>query len=245
VRRGGLLLSGIVLVAAVVAWVVGVGTADKPSPPPFSAGDSQVRAECLMGTYLPLQASGLRIWEKPPPREWRTVETAKGAIEAERGAVAVTLRPTEFGAKIALTGIKFEVLPQPNKPNAYAFYLPCKRRLVGAAIEADIDPPIELEASNADVEGSLGAGLHLPKSASPIRFPWTISLDQPLHLYLVVHAEHQYENWSAEISWKSGSREGTIHVNNGGKGYWIADTIGVGWVEPDGQGRWASRIGAP
>jgi hypothetical protein len=250
-RRWIIVLAAIVLVVAVLVIVVALASSDdEPAVAPISVTDSQVPAECISGTYVP-GTTGSDLGEGKPPRDWGAVEDAQGAVQADRGAIEIVIRPREGTKRITLTGIDFEPDYRTRPAGGGAFYRPCKRQLVGPAIEADLDPepvrrfapggPEYIEASSASPDTTLGPGLSLAGASKPIRFPWTVSLAKPLHLYLVVRAEDSYCTWSARLSWKSGSERGTIPIDNGGKKYRIVDTTGVLWYKPGPGGRWISR----
>lgn len=165
------------------------------------------------------------------------IEGSADAIGADRSVVQVTLHPKQAGEEVTLTAIHFDVERHGLRPLGTVFYKPCGRHLVGPAIEADLDTWAYVQDSNDALDGTLSTGLQLPSSSKQIEFPWTISLDKPFHLFLVVHVEHTYCSWSARIPWYSDSSEGVIHVNNGGKGYKMTDSFGTGWLHPV-NGQW-------
>ncbi len=244
----------VVVAAAVLVGAVGCGSSnDRSGPPPFSATESEVRAECMTGTFVPEEA-GLEIGEKPPPRAWRKIEDAPKAMQAERGAAEVTLRPTEpdAGETITLTSIAFQVFELGIRPIGAIFYKPCARQLAGPAVEASLDQygsPVgryegSITASSADLNGSLGVGFHLPPDAPSIEFPFTVSLRKPLNLYLAVQALHTYCDWTARIAWTSDSSQGVIGVDNHGRKYRIVDGAGTVWKKPTAKGQWADLPGA-
>lgn len=239
-RRWIIGLGAILLAAAIVIWATGVAsTSSKPGPPPFSVAESEVRAECMTGTFVPDESLGEQIAHTPPPPDWRRIEEAPQAMPAERGAVRVTLRPTQDqpGTKVTLTGVKFKVFNLNLRPAGAVFYRPCKRRLVGAAVETDLDGFAHRIVGSAQ-NGALTVGFHLPAHASPIHFPWTVSLAKPVNLYLLVEAHDIYCDWIARISWTSESSHGVIQVDNGGRKYRMVDGQGIGWRKPAGAGQW-------
>ena len=230
---------GAILLAALVVWITGVAsTSSNANPPPFSVAESEVRAECMTGTFVPEQA-GVEIAEGAPPGDWRRIEEAPEAMPAERGAVQVTLRPKQSEAekKITLTGIKFKVFNLGLRPTGTVFYRPCKRRLVGAAVETDLDGFSHKIIGSAQ-NSALEVGFQLPRHSSPIRFPWTVSLEKPLNLYLLVQARDIYCDWTARISWAGESSHGVIQVDNSGRKYRIVDGQGTGWYKPGPSGQW-------
>jgi len=220
------------------------GCGDEASaPPPFTASDTQVRAECLFGSYLPEQV-GLQMAARPVPRDWGAIEDAPGTLQPDRAAAVLTIRPRQPGERLVLTGVRPHVERHPLRPSGTVFYRPCKRRLRGAAIEADVDGFGLVQASSSDPDGVIGTGLKLPRNARPIKFPWTIRLDRPTKIYFIAHSEHSFCTWSFRVSWHTDSSEGTIRVDNGGRGYTMTDTIGVDWNVPGPHRRW-NQVLAP
>jgi hypothetical protein len=220
---------------AAAALLAGCG-GDADSGPPFTVTESQVRAECMTGTFVP-EGPGFQLLEDPPPQDWHRIENAPKAMDAERGAILLTLRPRAGEKEVTLTGIEFHVSNLGLRPVGTVLYRPCKRQLSGAALETDLDG-YKHEISASAESAPLRVGFHLPRQAKPIRFPWTVSLSKPLHLYLVVQARDIYCRWTASLSWTSGSSQGTIQVDNGGKKYLIVDGQGTGWYKPGPDGQW-------
>jgi hypothetical protein len=236
-KRPGILAVGVVLVAVAAAWIALGSSSGEPGSPPFTATDSEVKAECLTGTYVP-EMAGWKLAEEAPPRAWRVVEAAKDAMQGERGAALVTIRGHGDEGDLTLTGIKFDIHHFALRPVGTVFYRPCERRLRGPAIEADLDGSVGVVDSSAAADGELGVGFHLPRDRRPIRFPWTVSLEKPLRIYLVVDAEHSYADWSARIFWESDSAEGVIRADNGGRKYRVVDGLATSWYKPGPNGRW-------
>jgi hypothetical protein len=230
---------GILLVAAAVSSFAGCGSSDGPNSPPFTSSDSWVRAECLMGTYLPEQV-GEKVAGKPPPNRWSKIEEAAGALVPDRGAVEVMIRPVEKSETITFTGIDLEVQQHRLRPTGTVFYHPCNRRLRGPVIEVDVDGSGEIASSSTEEE--LEPGLQISASASPIKFPWTVRLRKPIHLYLVAHTENCYCSWSARMRWESDSSHGAIRIDNGSEKYTMTDSIGAVWQRPGPGGRWVQML---
>lgn len=193
----------------------------------------------MTGTFISDASLEMGSGYATPPSDWRQIEEAPRAIPAERGAVQVTLRPIqgEPGKRITLTEVKFKVFNLNLRPIGGVFYQPCKRHLVGAAVETDLDGFTHKIIGSAQ-NGALTVGFHLPHHSMPIHFPWTVSLAKPLNLYLLVQARDIYCDWTARIAWTSESSQGVIQVNNGGKKYRIVDGQGTSWYKPGPNGQW-------
>ena len=237
VERGRILaVGGAVVLALILVWGAGCSSSEQ-EPPPFTVSESEVRAECLTATFVP-EEPGKELVEEPPPRNWKIVENAPKAMPAERAAIEVTLRPREGAPTITITDVHFDVVKLPLRPIGSIFYRPCKRRLAGAAVEAAFDGFVRIVSSNSDPGKALGVGFRLPPSGKPIRFPWKISLAEPLHLFLIGDSEDTYADWAARIKWTSGSDQGVIHVDHGGKKYKLVDGKGTSWYKPGPGGQW-------
>lgn len=249
-RRTVVALGAIALLALLVAWIAGLASSDGNRSIPISVTDSEVRAECLNGTFVP-GTRGTSVAERPPPHSWRAIEDAPGAVQADRGAVEIVIRPREGMKKITLTGIDFKPAYHRRGQGGGVFYRSCNRQIVGPALEVDLDPnpirrykpsgPEYIIASNASAENAVHGQPHLRTKSPPIQFPWTVSLKKPLRLYLLVRADDSYCVWSASFSWRSGSDHGVIPIDNGGEKYRIVDTVGVPWSEQQGRSKqWIS-----
>jgi len=237
-RRG--MLRGSSLLAAVAAIaLIGCAGGQETAPAPFATSDSEVRAECLSGTYLPEQV-GQRVSERPPPQDWRRIEDAPRTLQTDRAGVALTLRPRRPGERVVLTDVRVDVEHLPLRPLGVVFFRPCERQLNGPAIEADVDGSGQVVATSAALDGAIAPGLRLPEDARPIEFPWTIELDRPLRIYFIARAEHCFCRWSIDIPWRSEGGEGTIRIDNGGRGYTMTDSIGIAWNRPGRSGRWVA-----
>lgn len=216
-------------------WGAGCGGTGAGAPP-FSVVEAAIRAECLTATFVP-EPGGTKVQHEAPPQDWHAIENAPKAMDAERGAVRVTLKPKPGATEVTITGIKFDAVDLGLRPIGSVFYRPCKRRLVGPVVESDLDGYIHKITASA-LHGSLGVGLLVPSDAKPIKFPWTVSLAKPLNLYLVVNAMDVWDTWAARISWTSGSSHGVIHVDNGGRKYRIVDGQGASWYKPGPGDQW-------
>ena len=76
--------------------------------------------------------------------------------------------------------------------------------------------------------------------SQPIRFPWTVSMTDPLLLEIIANTKHCYCTWTAEISWVSGSKRGVIPVDNDGEGYTVVSSEGLKSYGVGPSGNWAS-----
>lgn len=223
------------LVAGAVVWQAGVFGEDGREVSPIAVDVAEVKAECLNGTFLPGRRA-LKLPKESPPGDWRQIEDTPGAMAANRAAVEITITPREGVRRIVLTRIEFKRTSLVHPPVASVFYRPCKRSLIGPAIYVNLDDsPLKALAPS---DNAIGPGLRLRKPLKPVRFPWTLSLDRPVHLYVVVAPGVSYYKWSARLSWASGGRRGVIPITDHGKSFRITDSLGLSWWAPDQKGGW-------
>lgn len=214
-----------IVVAGATAFAVGIGSheADKveSSQTTLSYSESEPARGCDLGMYLP-ESSVRSLVAKPPPQSFSVIEHQPGAVAADTGYVQVSIQG-ESERTAVLTGIRFNV-HRAELPAGAAFGQQCGGPIEGRVIEADLDAtPPRVTATDSDPNGILGGEQDGHSLSTPITFPWTVSVTDPLLLYVITQAKAPcYCTWTAELPWVSGGRRGTIMVNNGGKGYTVA-----------------------
>lgn len=201
-------------------------------PPLVSSSDAEFGSECIRGTFVP-DNSAKKVLRQGPPEDWKVIEQLPGSAYADHEPVQVSIQG-ESARTITLTRIDFRVIRRALPPGA-AFRAPCGGPSVGRALEVDLDAdPPRIVDSSAEQHGMLGSrGLHGERLTQPIRFPWTVSLTDPLLLDVIATTSSCYCVWSAEIPWVSGAHHGTIQIDNHGDGYRVAGTDGVPSYSPD------------
>jgi hypothetical protein len=165
--------------------------------------------------------------QRPPITKWKVVQQRPGAALTDRSTVEVSIQG-ESERPVTLTGINFEVVRRPRPPGAVVANQ-CGGPRPARAIEVSLDeePPRVME-SNANPQAFLGEGAGGRHSSRPIRFPWTVSLTDPLLLLLIATTDSScYCSWSAEIPWVSGAQRGAIRVDNEGQGYKVVSSRGL------------------
>ncbi len=163
----------------------------------------------------------------------------------DRGVVNVSIQGESI-RPVTLTGIQFHVQREPRPPGAL-FVDPCGGPTTGRAIVFSVDQgPPEILESNVLPNVYLGSAAYggtpdAEGETKPIRFPWTVSLTDPLLLKLIAITKSScYCSWTAEIPWVSGSKQGIIQVDNEGEGYRLTGSRGAQHsYYPGPTGRWA------
>jgi hypothetical protein len=246
-KRWGWIVTGTaaVLLAAATAFAGGLGsrladTVSSGDSPLVSYSTSELSSQCIGGEFLPREALPAALRQEYPP-DWDLIERQPGAAQVGRNAIQVSVQG-ESARTITLTSIEFHVTRDAHPPGA-TFSEQCGGPFVGRALEVDLDSnPPRIVDSVADKEGMLGSrGLHGERLYRPVRFPWTVSLTDPLLLDVIATTESCYCKWSAAIPWVSGSKQGTISIDNDGDGYRVTDATGAASyvLSPDGWQRYS------
>jgi hypothetical protein len=232
---------GTIALAAAVAFASGLGdraaeSVGNSEDAPISFSLEEISPSCFSGTFLP-EETAEEVLAQPADPAVELMKLDPAAAAAGRDMVQVAIQG-ESERKVTLTGIEF-IVESSSPPKGAAFYFPCGDATVGRVLEVDLDTvPPQITASSAEVGGSLGTYEGRPLSR-PIRFPWTVSLTDPLLLHIVATTDRCYCAWTAEIAWVSGSKRGVIPVDNEGEGFRVIDSEEVDSYGVGPGGSWA------
>jgi hypothetical protein len=222
-----------VLIGGLTAVAAGLGeravdAIPTEGPALLSYGMEEQGTECGASTYLPNAKAGATLERTPPYsiEEWELFRRQPGAAYAGSDLVQVSIQG-ESARKVTLTGIEFEVVRQEREDGA-TFSAACGDPLRGRGLQVDLeaDPP-RIVSSNETLEGIVTASPSENVDTSPISFPWTVSIRDPLLLYILATARSCDCTWSARIPWVSGSKKGTIQIDNGGAGFRAVGSEGL------------------
>jgi hypothetical protein len=235
-----------IVIAGATAFATGLGSnladdVSAPSKPLLSWSAMEETAGCGWNSevYLPRTAAARGSKLKPEPEDLQVFQRAPEAAMAGTQRVNVSIQG-ESERPVTLLGINFHVHRSPQPPGAI-FVSPCGGPTVGRTIvfSLDSDPPRITESndsSNRPLGEIEGAGTSLNH---PIRFPWTVSLTDPLLLILLAKLEGSCLcTWTAEIPWVSGKEQGIISIDNGGDGYRMVSSHGLDFYTPGTDGKW-------
>jgi hypothetical protein len=204
------------------------GNRPKPKPPVTYSAEERV-FEC--GTALFVggdRAASLASGEIEAPLDWHAFRRSNRAVVASPSVVEASIQG-ESSRTITLSRIEFSVERRP-RPAGATFSNPCGDAISGRFVEADLDRnPVRVSGSSEDPEGIVGSVD--PRSGrspyEPIRFPWTVSVSDPLLLKVVARTKRCYCTWRARIPWRSGAKSGVIAIDNRGEGYEVAGGEGT------------------
>lgn len=221
--------------AAIVAFASGfgsrfadhVGTPDKAL---LSYSVSEEHGECGAPAFLP-ESEATEVLHGRVPKHWESIAGRPQAALVGFDTVDVSIQG-ESNRTITLTGIEFEVNRHPIPPGA-SFALPCGGPGVGRSISVDLDQnPPRILTSNRDPDAIAGSELNDRGEPVPIQFPWTVSVTDPLLLFVIAETKSCYCEWSAHIPWVSGSQRGTIDIDEGDHGLRVVGGTGYAQYEP-------------
>jgi hypothetical protein len=236
-RRRAWRFLGILGSAFLVAMATAIGTGlgsdaldlfddDEEEPVSYSAFEEV--AECgtqlfVSGDRAGLLASG----ETPSPLDWEAFKRDNRASVASESVVEVSIQG-ETSRTITLSRIDFTVERRP-RPAGANFVNPCGDSIRGRFLAADLDSnPVAVISSSQDPKGVLDEVDSSGRSPyKPIRFPWTVSVTDPLLLQIVARTKRCFCTWRAEITWRSGGQSGAIPIDNDGKGYTVVGVQNV------------------
>ena len=230
-RKRLLAAAGAIALAGLTALATGFGqkavdavTAGDPGPPITYSVEEQGE-ECGSDIFMP--ARGVeRTLNEGPPSDWQAFQRQPGAAFAGRDLIQLAIQG-ESSRTVTLTGIRFFAEQRERRPGAF-FSAPCGGGINARGLVVDVEakPPAILSSSE-ELRGSVESG-GLPGSpTSPISFPWTVSLTDPLLLYLVVLADSCDCIWSAEIPWVSGDQTGMIEIDDQGEPFRVVGDEGL------------------
>lgn len=158
------------------------------------------------GAFVP-DPAGRVVLEHGPPGEWSDLYGYPGASFLRDSRVEVSIQG-ESQRTVTLTGISFRVTHLGRRPRGVGFSGQCGGGAGGRYIEADLDstPPRVMFAKSV-----------FRNRIRPIRFPWTVSLTDPLLLY-------------------SGSKRGVILIGDPSKGFRLVGDRGLRPYVPGADG---------
>jgi hypothetical protein len=166
--------------------------------------------ECGASTFLP-QGEAEEVLRQKVPGRWDSISGRPRAALAGFDTAMVSIQG-ESNRTITLTGIEFEVTRHPI-PKGDSFALPCGGPGTGRSISVNLDSnPPRIVSSNRDPNAMTGSEFNALGEPVPIHFPWTVSVTDPLLLFVIAETKSCYCEWSAHIPWVSGSQRGTINV---------------------------------
>lgn len=241
-KRWGWILTGIgaVVLAAVTGFGGGLGSrlADSVGsgdPQLLSFSTELLSTRCRGGEYVP-RSSFPAVMSTTSQFRWDILERQPGAAQANLNPVQVAIQG-ETGRPVTLTRVDFHVNRQPRIPGG-RFVEPCGDAFTGRSLKVDLDAnPPRIVDSNSSEEAAIGS--RTPdgrRPYRPIRFPWTVSVNDPLLLEILSTTTSCDCTWSAEIPWVSGGSQGTIVIDNNGEGYRVVGTDDLPVYSPTADG---------
>lgn len=236
-RKSWTIAFAAVLLAAATTFATGLASwsADRvvalldPSEELVSYSVSQAENECGPGTFLP-EPAARGVLDEGPPRSWSTIQQKSGAAFVEFTTAEVSVQGASKRT-VTLTGIDFSIVHK-QRPRGAAFFSQCGGPFEGRTLSVDLDTtPPRIISSNATAVSAMGNA-----KTRPIRFPWTVSLTDPLLLYVTGSTDECYCIWTAKIPWVSGSQRGTIDLDNNGEGFSVISADGLrAYTRAEGQ----------
>ncbi|MFE0254418.1 helix-turn-helix domain-containing protein [Streptomyces sp. NPDC059010] len=154
--------------------------------------------------------------------------TAYGAISSNEQRIALTVQGTGKET-VVLKDLHLRVVSKGTPPgwNEYAMGSGCGGGVESRSFDADLDsgsPTITVKNGQRD-------------------FPYKVSESDPEVYYVTVHTKAYDVRWDLTLDWSSGSRRGTVHIDNDGTPFHTSAKVGgtsydypLGgseWIDPD------------
>lgn len=219
--------------AGIGARALGVFTGEKPL---VTASEELQINEC--GTPLFLDQAHIPPVDTQPSGErssdsWPEFFRVNDARVAASSLVVASIQG-ESHRVVTLKRIDFRVERRP-RPAGAVFANPCGDGLHGRFVSVDLDrDPPRIVRSNSQPVSEDGT----QRPPKPIRFPWTVSVEDPLLLQIDAQTDRCACTWRARIYWASGGRSGVLDIDNGGEGYAVVGAQGLEMYLPQGGGIW-------
>ncbi|MCD9880011.1 helix-turn-helix domain-containing protein [Streptomyces guryensis] len=152
---------------------------------------------------------------------------AYGAVSSGSQEVALTVQGT--GAEtVVLEALHVRVLTKgaPLSWNDYSMGVGCGGGVETKSFDVDLDdgsPTVTVKGGQRD-------------------FPYKVSESDPEVFYVVAHTKAHDVRWDLTLDWSSGSRSGTVHIDNSGTAFRTsADVNRPGYDYPLGGSEWIKR----
>jgi hypothetical protein len=168
------------------------------------------------GAFVP-EPAGREVVQAGQPANWSDLYNYPGSAFVRSSGVEVSIQG-ESNRTITLTGISFKKKNLGVRPNGIAFQGQCGGGAIGRFIAVDLDssPPKLVSAQIVS-----------HRAFRPIRFPWTVSVTDPLLLDVSADTQRCFCEWWAEIPWVSGSEKGVIKIGKPNKGFRVTNDHGL------------------
>lgn len=228
-------------VAVVTAIGTGIGTGFlglfDSDDPLISAAATEDFLECGTPVFLPAAAAQRQLRDGKAPGDWRTFAGANDGAVADRSVVEVAIQG-EGTRVVTLTRLDVTV-DRRARPEGAVFTNPCGDAIRGRSLTVDLDrDPPAVVRSVGDPEGVAAAVDAAGRSPfKPLRFPWTVSVSDPLVLRVIAFTERCYCTWRAAITWRSGDKSGRLAIDNGGSGYTVVGAERLRHYTNSGEGK--------
>ncbi|MEH0524396.1 helix-turn-helix transcriptional regulator [Streptomyces stelliscabiei] len=146
----------------------------------------------------------------PPPQDAGAWAATQGAVHGRNTIVDITVQGRKSAA-VVLTALRVRVVGRtaPAAGNAYAMDQGCGGRVSPRYFDVDLDKnrPIARPVDGADLDIPLPA----------VRFPYSVSADDPEVLMVSAETETCDCQWYLELEWSSEGRTGTVRIDDGGR----------------------------
>ncbi|MFJ6389396.1 helix-turn-helix domain-containing protein [Streptomyces sp. NPDC091972] len=154
---------------------------------------------------------------------------AYGAVSSGEQRIALTVQGT--GAETVVLNalhVRFLTKGAPLAWNDYSMGVGCGGGVGTKSFDIDLDngsPTVTVKNGQRD-------------------FPYKVSESDPEVFYISAHTKAHDVRWDLSLDWSSGSRSGTLHIDDAGRPFRTSADVGrPGYDYPLGGGEWIERVG--
>lgn len=188
-------------------------------------------AECGTSLYVQDRANIDAILDNTTPIG--KIHSRLGGIPAGNATIQVSIQG-ETDRKVTLTSLRIRIERSEIRPGGAIFTAPCGDDVYGRSVlfDLDADPPRVVKSNNDADASLLMFAPDAEKSAKPLKFPWEVDVRDPVLIYVVARTKECFCRYRVEIPWQSGSKVGTIVLDNDGEGFPLAPRVAEHYVGP-------------
>ncbi|MFE2377556.1 helix-turn-helix domain-containing protein [Streptomyces sp. NPDC059398] len=170
----------------------------------------------------------------PPPAEQDAASwaTALGGVSSDRARIELSVQG-KTGDAVVLQALHVRIVGRqaPLAWSSYAMGDGCGGGLTPAAFDVNLDTGTPLAKATAGVQGD--------RKIPATDFPYKVSAGDPQVLEVNAHTGAHDVSWYLELQWSSGSRHGTVRIDDHGRPFRASSTKGrPHYVHPLGGDAW-------
>ncbi|MER7766988.1 helix-turn-helix transcriptional regulator [Kitasatospora sp. NPDC096140] len=202
-------------------------TPSADAPPPLTVGTRPYVYDNPCSQHFLVNSAPAQVGPPAPERDAPRWAAAYGAVSSGEQEIAFTVQGTGADT-VVLEALHVRVVSR-GAPLAWNDY----SMAVGCGGEVDI--------KSFDIDLDRGSPTVTVKGGQR-NFPYKVSESDPEVFYVIGHTKAHDVRWDLTLDWSSGSRRGTIRIDNGGTTFRTSANVNrPGYDYPLGPNEWIKR----